>query len=102
MSKLEDVADQLTAKEWAIVETKSGQSMADLGDPHAPKTSLFIALAYVMGKRDGNPISYEDAENMTLPQLFERLGLNDDEDEEVTEGKGGKQKKELETKPASA
>ena len=81
MSKI----DTLTAGEMAIAEQKSGMAITALEDPNAPKIALLTALAWVVMKRDNPKTKYEDAQNKTLSDLMDVLGLGeDDEDENPT------------------
>lgn len=80
MSKI----DTLTAGEMAIAEQKSGMAITALEDPNAPKIALLTALAWVVMKREDPKAKYEDAQNKTLSELMEVLGLGDDEDENPT------------------
>lgn len=80
MSKI----DTLTAGEMAVAEQKSGMAITALEDPNAPKIALLTALAWVVMKRENPKSKYEDAQNKTLNELMEVLGLGEDEDENPT------------------
>lgn len=70
----------LTMGEIASVESLSGQPISAMGDENAPKGKLMAALAYVTKKREDASYTFEQAMNLTMEQVTEILGLDDDED----------------------
>lgn len=80
MNKIES----MTMKEISIVEQKSGLSISAMEDPNAQKGLLLTALAWVVKKRDIATFSWEEAENLTLPEVLEVLGLDQDDDENLS------------------
>lgn len=79
------VIDSLTAGEMATAEQKSGTAITALENPNAPKMALLTALGWVVMKRTDPKTKYEDAQNKTLSELMDLLGLNEDEDENPTQ-----------------
>lgn len=87
MSNFEEIQSTLTMKEWNIIEQKSGMAVTTLGDINEPKSGLLIALAYVWSKRSNPNFTYEEAENLTMGEVNELLGLNDSPKDEEPETK---------------
>ena len=74
--------NKLTLGEMATVEKFSGQSIGALGDEDAPKSALFAALCYVIKKRENPEFTMDDANNLTMDEVTELLGLNDEDEED--------------------
>lgn len=72
----------LTLGETAQVEEISGQSIADLDNPTAPKSRLLGALVMVIKKRTNPDFTLEDAWSMDTTEaadlIADAFGVNDD------------------------
>jgi hypothetical protein len=74
------IIDRLTVGDVAIVEEHSGMGIAALGDEQAPKGKLMAALAYVIKRKQDKGFTFADALNLTMDEVTEILGLDEDED----------------------
>jgi len=75
--------ERLTMGEIATVEKLSGLPIDALGDEDAPKGNLLAALAMIAKRRNGDPgFKWGDALGLTMPQVSEILGIEDDDDED--------------------
>lgn len=73
--------ERLTMGEIATVEKLSGLPIDALGDEDAPKGNLLAALAMIAKRRNGDPgFKWGDALGLTMPQVSEILGIEDDDD----------------------
>lgn len=73
--------NSLKIGEVATVEDIAGLPISSLGDPNAPKGKLLVALAYVINKRNNPKYTQFEAEQLTMEEISNLLGL-DAEDEE--------------------
>lgn len=80
--------NKLTLGESAFVEDFAKMSIASLSDESAPKSNLFIALAYVITRRTKPDFKISDAKLFTLEEIAEMLG-DDDETAESRIDAGG-------------
>lgn len=78
MSKIEE----LTSAELELAEMKSGTAVTTLEDPKAPKMAMLRALAWVWKKREDPTFKYDATGKMTLVELIEVLGLDDEDPKE--------------------
>jgi hypothetical protein len=69
----------LTLSENAAIEDFAGESLASLSDPKALTSKVLIGLGYVIKKRENPEFTFEDAGNLTMSQITELIG-GDDED----------------------
>jgi hypothetical protein len=72
---------KLTIGEVAAVEMASGQPIAALGDPNAPKGRLMVALAHVIKKRENPQFTVKEAEALTMDEVMDLLSVSDEEAE---------------------
>lgn len=70
----------LTLGEIAKVEEMSGQAIAALGDPNAPKGKLLVGLAYVIKKRENPKFTQLEAEALTMADIESIIGTTDADD----------------------
>jgi hypothetical protein len=55
--------------------------MAALGDENAPKGKLMAALCFVIKRKSEKDFTFNDAMNLTMDEVQEILGLDDDADD---------------------
>lgn len=58
---------KLTMKELAEVEQLAGIPMDLWGE--SPKVKLTMAIAYVIGKKTNNKLTFQDVENMSIDEM---------------------------------
>lgn len=76
----------LTLGEAAFIERHAGVPMAKFGDDDTPKMRMMTALVVVTKRREGDPqYSVAAAEQLTLAEANQIVGMDDDEPEEVLE-----------------
>lgn len=73
--------NKLTIGEVATVEDMAGLPIAALGDPEKPKGKLMVALAYVINKRENPKYTKFEAEQLTMDEMTELLGMNEEDEE---------------------
>lgn len=76
--------NNLTVGEAAKVEELSGQSLDSLAETNTPKVLSMAALAYVWKRRTDKAFSWNDALGLTMTEMRDTLGMNDDEEPAVT------------------
>lgn len=78
----------LTGKEVALIEELSGLPLDSLGNENAPKAKLLGSIILVAKRREGEKaITFNKVMDMTITEMTEYLGLNDEVDEDSDEGK---------------
>jgi hypothetical protein len=75
--------NKLTIGEIAKVEEISGLAISALTDPDKPKGKLMVALAYVIKRRENPKYSMLEAEALSMDEVTELLGFNEEETQEV-------------------
>ena len=75
----------LTVKETAAAERRAKTSISALGNENKPQLPLMIALGFELMKRENPDAKIDDVEALTLPELTDLLGLDDDDDENPTQ-----------------
>ena len=75
-----EAINRLTLGDVAMVEELSGMSIASMGDEDAPKGKLLAALAYVTKRKSEKDFTFQDALNLTMDEVTEIIGLDDEED----------------------
>lgn len=70
----------LTVGDIATIEELSGQGIGVMEDAEAPKGRLLAAMAFVIRRKQDKGFSFEDAMNLTMAEITEILGLDEDED----------------------
>lgn len=78
MDKLND----LTMREVSVIEQKTKTPIDKLGSEDAYKGVLMTALFWVLRKRDNASFSWVQAEDATMTEVAEFLGLNQEDDED--------------------
>ena len=71
---------KLTLGEIAKVEELSGLSINEIGSQKAPQGKALAALVFVMKRRDDNKFTFADAMDLSMDEVTEILGLNDEDD----------------------
>ena len=61
--------EDLTMGEIDQLETLTGLSMAEIGDPKTPKAKFLTAYAYLVKHREDTTFTYNQAEAMTLAEV---------------------------------
>ncbi len=74
--------DNLTLGEIARVEEVSGQSIASIADSGAPKGKTLAVLVMVAQRRHDKNYTMKDAEQLTMTEALELLGLNPEAEED--------------------
>lgn len=73
--------NSLTVGEAAKVEELSGQSLDSLAETNTPKVLSMAALAYVWKRRSDKTFSWNDALGLTMTEMRQILGMDDDAEE---------------------
>jgi len=71
---------ELTTGEVATVERISGQSIASLGIPDAPRGLLLASIAFVIMKREDPKYTLEKAKELKMSEIMDMLS-DEDSDE---------------------
>jgi len=78
----------LTGHEVSLIEDLSGLAVDSLGNADAPKAKLLGALVLIAKRREGDKkFTFNAAMSMTITEMTEYLGLNEEVDEDSEEGK---------------
>lgn len=78
----------LTLGEVALIEDLSGRSISDIGNEDAPKGKALAAIALIAKRRNGDPtFTWNQAQALTLPEVNDLLGVNEEVEEDSDEGK---------------
>lgn len=79
----------LTVREASLIEELSGLALDSLNGEGQPKAKLLAALTMVSKRRDGEKkFTFNQALDMTITEMTEYLGFNEEEpSEESEEGK---------------
>lgn len=72
---------KLTLGEVAKIEELSGQSIGAIGDETAPKGLALAALAFIAKRREDPTYKWNAAQELTLDDANEILGLNETKEE---------------------
>jgi hypothetical protein len=70
--------NDLTLEQVSEIEKLSGQPLADLGDPKAMKGRLMQAIVYTLKHSEDASFSFEQAGKLTMAQMNEVIGGDDD------------------------
>ena len=82
--------NKLTMGEIALIEKLGEQSISMIGEDDAPKGKSMAALAMVIKRRSGHPsFSWGDAQALSMDEVNELLGVEDDADEDADEDGDG-------------
>jgi hypothetical protein len=71
----------LTLGEVAKIEELSGASITAIGEDAQPKGKALAAMVFVVSRRGGEALSWNQACALTIEQANTILGVEDDEDE---------------------
>lgn len=69
--------EKLTLGEVATIERLSGLSVSTISADDSPKGLMMAALCFVAKRRDGDPITWNDAQDLTMDQANDILGLDE-------------------------
>lgn len=73
----------LTLGEVSKVEEISGLPMGALTDDSKPKGRLMTAIAFVIKRREIREFTFKDAEQLTIGEVEELIGLDDEDDDDA-------------------
>lgn len=78
----------LTGHEVSLIEDLSGMSLDSIGNENAPKAKLLGALVLILKRREGDTkFTFNAAMGMTITEMTEYLGLNEEVEDDSEEGK---------------
>lgn len=75
-----------TGEQWEV-EDLAGQPLDWLEDPNRPKRKLFAAIATVIKQRTDPSYTMEQASQLDIIQIFELLGITEDDLMAIADGK---------------
>lgn len=78
----------LTGHEVSLIEDLSGMPLDSIGNADAPKAKLLGALVLIAKRREGDTkYTFNQAMGLTITEMTEFLGLNEEVEEDSEEGK---------------
>ena len=72
--------DNMTLGEIDFIETFTGTPIGKLNDEDRPQAKSLIAMAAVIKKREDPSFTVEDATKLTMTQLQEIIGTDEDDE----------------------